>query len=96
MMTRRIVIHHLGSKFVFFVYKGCWVGLFRVFFVFFLCWVVSGFLFGFLCILFVYLETRLCVPWVVGLGFLCILETLCVLVLVYLEAHCAFFWYIIL
>ena len=38
----------------------------------------------------------MCVPWVVGLGFLCILEALCVLVLVYLEALCAFFWYIIL
>jgi hypothetical protein len=45
-------------------------GLFRVFF------------FGFLCILFVYLEVRLCVPWVVGLGFFCILEALCVLILV--------------
>jgi hypothetical protein len=53
--------------------------------------VVSGFLFGFLCILFVYLEARSCVPWVVGLGFLCILEALCVLVFVYLEALCAFF-----
>jgi hypothetical protein len=52
-----------------------------------------GFLFGFLGILFVYLEARLCVSWVVVLGFLCMLEALCILVLVYLEALCAFFWY---
>jgi hypothetical protein len=44
---------------------------------------------------FVYLEACLRFPWVIGLGFLCILEALYVLVLVYLEAHCAFFWYII-
>jgi hypothetical protein len=30
--------------------------------------------------------------WVVGLGFLCMLEALCILVLVYLEALCAFFF----
>ena len=59
-------------------------------------WVVSGFVFGFLCILFVYLEVCLHFPWVVSLGFLCILEALCVLVLVYLEALSAFFWYTIL
>jgi hypothetical protein len=45
---------------------------------------------------FVYLEVFLCVPWVVGLGFHCILEALCVLFLVYLEAPWAFFWFIIL
>jgi hypothetical protein len=54
-------------------------------------WIVSDFVFGFLYILFVYLEACLGFPWVVGLGFLCILETLCVLVLVYLRALCAFF-----
>jgi hypothetical protein len=57
-------------------------GLFRVFF-------LGSFVY------FLY-TARLCIPWVVGLGFLCILEALCVLVLVYLEALCAFFWYIIL
>jgi hypothetical protein len=41
----------------------------------------------------VYLEACLRFPWVVGLGFLCILEVLCVLVLVYLEALCAFFFF---
>jgi hypothetical protein len=59
-------------------------GLFRVFFL------------GSFVYFFVYLEVRLCVPWVVGLGFHCILEALRVLFLVYLEAPCAFFWFIIL
>jgi hypothetical protein len=45
-----------------FVLSG-FVYLFRVFF------------FGFLCILFVYLEVYLCFPLVVGLEFLCILYT---------------------
>jgi hypothetical protein len=55
-----------------------------------LFWVVSGFVFGFLCILFVYLEACLRFPWMGGLGFLCMLEALCV-VLVYIEALGAFF-----
>jgi hypothetical protein len=41
----------------------------------------------------VYLEACLRFPWVVGLGFLCILEALCILILVYLEVLYAFFWY---
>jgi hypothetical protein len=52
-----------------------------------LLWVVSGSFVYF----FVYLEVRLCIPWVVGLGFHCILEALRVLFLVYLEAPCAYF-----
>ena len=54
---------------------------------------VSGLVFGFLCTLFVYLEACLRFLWVVGLGFLCMLEALCVLVFVYLEALYSFFWY---
>jgi hypothetical protein len=43
-----------------------------------------GLVFGFLCILFVYLEACLRFHWVVGLGFLCMLEALCVFFFLYI------------
>jgi hypothetical protein len=55
-----------------------------------LFWVVSDFVFGFLCILFVYLEACLRFPWMGGLGFLCMFEAFWV-VFVYLKAFGAFF-----
>jgi hypothetical protein len=79
------------------VLLGGTLGLFQlgVVLVLYLFWVVSGFVFGLLCILFVYSKACLCFPCfglyrVLFLGFLCMLEALCV-VLVYLEALGVFF-----